>query len=772
MYGRLITNDIKKSKLVTAATTIFIAITAMLVSLAAILVINLAGSIDGMMERAKTPHFMQMHSGAINQGKLETFAQSQSNIAEWQVLDFLNVENSELLIAGKAMTDSVQDNGFSVQSEKFDFLVDTKDRIVQPAAGEVYLPILYEREGMAKKGDSVEVNGHKLKVAGFIRDSQMNASLSSSKRFIVNQKDYQALEKHGSVEYLIEYRVKDTEKISELETAYLKAGLPANGPALTDTLFRMMNALSDGVMIAVILLVSLLMLAVAFLCIRFTLLSKIEDDYPEIGVLKAIGLRNSDVKRLYLVKYAVIGLVGCFLGYLLSLAFRGMLLQNIQLYMGNSGNQGLSLLVGLFGTGLIFAGVMLYVNLVLRRFRKISAASAIRFGASQDRVGGGKGFKLAGRTFPKVNALLGIKDVLSRKRLYLTLFMVLLLSSFILILPQNLYSTVSSDSFSRYMGIGQSDLRLDIQQTENIPEKTAEVMDTLEKDNQITKSVALTTKDFSLMKKDKAEDRLKIELGNHRVFPVEYTEGKAPTKSNEIALSSALSDDIEKTLNSTLTIQTSQGNKKLKVCGIYSDVTNGGKTAKAAFTDRNAATMWCTISANVKSDVTPRQIAKKYSTKFSYAKVSDIKHYMQQTYGSTIQTVAAAAKVAAIVALVITALIVLLFIKMLPAKDRHELAVLKALGFTNRDIRQQYFMRSLLIVILGTVVGTLLASTLGGQVAGVAMSMMGVSTFRFSINALVSFVLCPVGMLLVTLLATTLATASLQKIKISDNIKE
>ena len=47
MYGRLITNDIKKSKLVTAATTIFIAITAMLVSLAAILIINLAGSIDG-----------------------------------------------------------------------------------------------------------------------------------------------------------------------------------------------------------------------------------------------------------------------------------------------------------------------------------------------------------------------------------------------------------------------------------------------------------------------------------------------------------------------------------------------------------------------------------------------------------------------------------------------------------------------------------------------------------------------------------------------------
>lgn len=151
MYGRLITNDIKKSKLVTAATTIFIAITAMLVSLAAILVINLAGSIDGMMERAKTPHFMQMHSGAINQGKLETFAQSQPNIDEWQVLDFLNVENSELFIAGKAMTDSVQDNGFSVQSEKFDFLVDTRIGLFsQQLERSIYRFFMSEKEWLKK----------------------------------------------------------------------------------------------------------------------------------------------------------------------------------------------------------------------------------------------------------------------------------------------------------------------------------------------------------------------------------------------------------------------------------------------------------------------------------------------------------------------------------------------------------------------------------------------------------------------------------------------
>ena len=65
----------------------------------------------------------------------------------------------------------------------------------------------------------------------------------------------------------------------------------------------MMNAISDGMMIAVILLISALVVTIAFMSIRFTLLAKIEDDYREIGVMKAIGLRLSDIKKIYLAKY-------------------------------------------------------------------------------------------------------------------------------------------------------------------------------------------------------------------------------------------------------------------------------------------------------------------------------------------------------------------------------------------------------------------------------------------------------------------------------------
>ena len=42
-------------------------------------------------------------------------------------------------------------------------------------------------------------------------------------------------------------------------------------------------------MIAVILLVSAAAVLIALLCIRFALLAEIEEDYREIGVMKALG---------------------------------------------------------------------------------------------------------------------------------------------------------------------------------------------------------------------------------------------------------------------------------------------------------------------------------------------------------------------------------------------------------------------------------------------------------------------------------------------------
>ncbi len=37
---------------------------------------------------------------------------------------------------------------------------------------------------------------------------------------------------------------------------------------------------------------------IAMLCIRFTIITSMEEDYREIGVMKAIGIHNKDIQKI------------------------------------------------------------------------------------------------------------------------------------------------------------------------------------------------------------------------------------------------------------------------------------------------------------------------------------------------------------------------------------------------------------------------------------------------------------------------------------------
>jgi len=772
MYYRIVRNDILRNKAITLTTTTFVATAAMLVSLAVILIVNLSGAIDTLMTRAETPHFMQMHSGEMDAAQLAAFVEQHNEIAEFQVLEFLNVDGARIVFEARSLADNVQDNGFSAQSEKFDYLLDLDGNVIQVSDGEVYVPICYMQDGTAKVGDTLAVAGKELTVAGFLRDSQMNSLLASSKRFLVSNKDYTDIRGFGNVEYLIEFRLKDLSALGAFETAYISADLAANGPTITYPLFRTMNAISDGLMIAVILLVSVLVVAIAFMCIRFTLLAKIEEDYREIGVMKAIGLRVSDIKKIYLAEYAAVAATGSLLGFALSFLFRSMLLENIRLYMGESEHASLTLLFGIVSVLLVFLAIIAYVNSVLKRFQKIPPAEAIRFGIAQERASGTRHFHLSESGLLGTNVFLGVKDVFSRKKLYVTMLAVLVLAAFIITVPQNLHNTIASKGFIAYMGIGDSDLRIDIQQTDHISEKAAEIAIAMENDSAISKYVVLTTKTFRAQMDDGAEERIKVELGDHLVFPLKYAEGRAPTAENEIALSVLNANELDKVIGNGLTLIIDGQEKDLTVCGIYSDVTNGGKTAKAVFTDRSAEIMWSVISAELADEALIDGKIADYAERFDFAKVSGIDDYIVQTFGSTIRSVGKASYAALAVALAIAILVTLLFVRMLVAKDRYSIAVMKAFGFTNSDITTQYVARSVFVLAIALFLGTFLANTLGEALAGVVISSFGASSFKFEINPFLAYLLFPLIMALAVLAATLFGTVNAGHIEISDNIKE
>lgn len=772
MNRKIIQRDIAGNKAVSFLTVLFITAAAMLLSLAGILVTNLFGSIDRLMADAKTPHFMQMHTGDVDFEELEAFAAGNSAVEDFQVLEFLNVGGEKIRLGENSLALSVQDNGFSVQSSRFDFLLDENNRPAQPKDGELWVPVCYNRDYTVQAGDKAVINGKTFVVTGFVRDSQMNSTLASSKRFVVSAGDYAQLKEVGSVEYLIEFRLKDLSDLSEFESAYSASQMPANGPTLSWPLFRMISAVSDGIMIAVILLVSVIVILIALLCIRFTLLAKIEDDYREIGVMKAVGIRVSDIQSIYLAVYAVLAAAGCIMGFLLSLALRGPLQESIRANLGESGNDGLSFLLGMAGTLLLFFFILFFIRRILKRFRRISPVQAIRQGSEQENVRGGKSLRLSKNRWLSANLFLAVKDIAARKRLYLTMLFVIILACFIMVVPQNLYHTISDSSFVTYLGVGRCDLRMDIQQTEELEEKAGSVGEFLERDSAVETYAVFVTELFDQEQEDGTTEQIKVELGNHGAFPLQYVDGRLPSRDSDIALSVLYAEEMDKKVGDKMILLTDKGEKQLTVCGIYSDITNGGKTAKAAFQPGTREAAWSTVCVNLKQPGVLAEKTEEYSRKFPYAKVSGMEDYVAQTFGQTLRAVRTASVGAGFVAVVVTLLVILLFMKLLTAKDRYSIAVLKSVGFTGSDISRQYIWRSVLVVILGILLGSVLAGTLGERIAGAAISSLGAAAFQFTEDPLSSFVLSPVVLLFTALAATIAGTAKAGNLCISQSIKE
>ncbi|MBQ6503424.1 MAG: hypothetical protein IJI57_05875, partial [Flexilinea sp.] len=103
MKKRMILNDFAANKLVTVSICIFMAASAMMLGLTILLFGNLSTSIDRLMQEARTPDFLQMHAGEIDQEKIAAFSGQQNAVESMQISRFLNLQNSQITLSGHSL---------------------------------------------------------------------------------------------------------------------------------------------------------------------------------------------------------------------------------------------------------------------------------------------------------------------------------------------------------------------------------------------------------------------------------------------------------------------------------------------------------------------------------------------------------------------------------------------------------------------------------------------------------------------------------------------
>ncbi len=783
MIKKLIVNDINQNKFSSGAALFFMAVSAMLLVLTTLLFSGLAGAIDSLMEKAEVPDYMQMHvrdegsaeAAAVwerEEAEISRFAESCREVGKWQICGFLNLDNNRITLGGRSLSDSTQDNGLCVQGEQFDYLLNMDGKVPEVLPGEVFVPVCYRGKYQLSEGDVMEIGDYRLVIAGFLRDAQMNSMMASSKRFLVNGEDYERIRNFEvQEEYLIEFLLEENADINAFAAAYEAERLPANGPAITKPLIRMMNALSDGTMIFVIFLVSIVVMLISMLCVRFLCLTQMERERKEAGMLKALGVEGAQIRRIYMAKYIFLSGCGGLIGLGAAFCIKAPMEQQIRELYG-VGESGLEAAVLAFGAAALAEGAILFsVRRSLKKTERMPALEAMF--QPQEKKGGGQ---------------------------YLIIGLVTFACTFLLLVPQNLYNTMSSPDFVTYMGIGSGDIRMDIRQTGDIRGVTEDIASALAQDKQVERYTVLTTKACTaylpsaeseadaltglpatgltpenLQKAGLKTVNLAVETGSHGIFPVEYLEGRLPERQGEIALSVMNARELGLSVGDSIGLAEHGVIKNHRVCGIYSDITNGGKTAKAYDAGGDGPVMWSVLYVSLKdfaekTEENPAGRQAGYFVKKSAgdfgekekwmekyramgADVTYIADYVQDTYGQTLGQLRLAQRAAALISTFVTGAVVWLFIRLLVEKDRYAISLHKALGFTGADMKRSYFVKGMLPVIGGMTAGIFIGNPLGERICGAVMKSFGAEGFRFA----ASQGLAPAGRLAVIAVPAILA---------------
>ncbi len=755
MLTRLLRADLARHAVVSVILTALIALACALVAGSTRMIVDTTTANARLASSARLPDLVQMHSGAADPQDISAWAANHPDVVDHEVIESLPAPRSQTWINGVNQGDSYQEPAFVTAPQRLDLLLDETGEPYRPEPGQIALPIHYSVTGAAHVGDTVEVRDGdwtmSLTVIGFFRDAQMNPAMVPSKRLVVNPADFAALSQHITTpEYFIELDLADGARPGTVAGEYKAAGLPAQGINVDGSMIQLMSALSTQLIAAVAILVALTLAGVAVLALRYTILAALEADLAQIAVLKAVGLPQRRIARLYHGKYMALTLAGALVGLVAGAPLGGLLEGPALEYLGTAPVSVWSLGLPLVAVGVMAGGICLMTRLVLRRTGRVSAVEALRSGTSGSLRPRRHRWRLTGSRRTAATTWMGVREALRPANALLV--GVLALCTVTMVMPLNVASTLDNPQIATYLGVGRADLRIDVRNAADLPA----VAQALSSDERVSTSTTVLRRDYEMRTSSGKWESLLVDIGDHDAFPMEYLQGRTPADDGEISLSYNQAQAVGAGVGDTVTVRSPQGQRTVKVTGIYQDITNNGLTAKATFDDATAS-LWQLAYADVATGQDAAAVAQDLRATLPDVQVTAMSQYASQFFGATAGQVRTVAIMSCAVAAGLAFLITALFGALVLARDRQSIGVLLALGATRRAVRRQYLVRFGVIAATGVVLGLAATLALGPAAIGAVMSSRGAPSITLLPQWWLVGLVVPAALLATTTTAIVLA---------------
>lgn len=788
MFKKILGNDLKRKKTMNFIILIFIVLATTFISGAVQNISVVISGIDYYLEQANVRDFMMIAVGSTeeNDRAIEKFLQEEDNVTDYRVEDALLAERMEdenrnrLEFSNICLINQVDtspQNFFDKENKKIETI----------SKGEVYLSRALLEEFSLEVGDTMYLKYDtdaylKVKVGGYAKDALLGSDLMGAKRILVGEEDYKTL-KQGNLTDCGMYHV-DSKNVKTFQQDYGKQTFCVSFGC--DKATVKVTYLLDIVIALVVLVVSIGLVCITMIMLRFTISFTVKEEYEQIGVMKAIGIPEPGIRSLYIVKYIAIAVTGAIIGCICSVPFGEKMLDSVtqNIFVENSGtNVAMNVFVSILVVGIVIG----FAYLSTRTVKKMNPMAALRDGmegesfAKTGKIGLTKG-KLS------VTTSMALNDIISECRRYVILFITSLIGIWLLLMVVNTVTTLQSDKTAVWFGMCQADFVL-VDDTTGLVTASWETIEDAEKYLEQVKvdfeNQNINVKDLRLelnanVKLEKGKDAYKVlslQSVGASAEAYQYEEGTAPIEENEVAMATGIADKMNVSLGDKIKITTGEKESEYIVTATYQSMNNMGEVirfsqkAKVEY-DNNGGNLGMEITmADTLSDVEKEHIRRKIEKLYPGAIVYTMGEYIELMLGGTVSQVGELKGLLFFIVIVINVLVVILLQKMFLLREKREIATMKAIGFSDSALIVWQIKRIGIVVFAGILVGVLTGEWFTQLTCGQVFKYMG-ARIDFQLDILQGYILYPVVMFAVILVACTLVTQKIRKIDVQTMNKE
>lgn len=778
MYLQILKKDLKRKKTMNMILLVFIILAATFIASSVNNMISVMTALDTYFEKAGVPGYWFSTMDKNEVERYETFA--DENKYAYSVTKLMQADPKKIKVNGKTFDYS---NSVCLSKvEDHTKIFDSKDEeITTVKKGEIYVTaeIFYSDKYNFQIGKDITITANgKTKtftLKGCTKDAMFGSAMMGMTRFLVSEEDY---EYFSNARETIYYSVGTYTDATDYEEKFSDLDLQTVFRADQSQIKRMY--IMDMLIAAVLLIVSICLILIAMIILRFTIQFTLSEEFREIGVMKAIGITNGKIRGLYIMKYLAISVVGAVVGFAFSIPFGNMMMQKIsQNIVIASTNYVILNGVCAIGTA---AFVVLFCYFCTRRIKKVSPIDAIRNGENGERFSRKSVLELNKSHLTPV-VFMACNDIFSQLKRFITMILIFVLGLLLIIIPVNTVNTLQSDSLIDWFNMARCDHVISEEMLFNANEDNqAKVNDKLENVRKILSKNNIDAKVFeevmfrvSISYNQKKTSSLAFQgAGQVTTDQYAYLNGTAPENSNEVAITKMIADTIGAEIGDEVSIKNGEETKKYMVTAIYQSMNNMGEGIRFYEKENlNYNYVFGCFGIQIKYNDHPdsKTLAKrKDMLKESYpdADVYGTGEYINEMIGDVAGQLQGVKTLILMVVLCINMLVTVLMVRSFIAKEKGEIAMLKAIGFSNSSLVTWQTLRIGVVLLLSVVVATLLATPLSQVSVGPVFKMMGAYSIEFSVKPLEVYVMYPLIVFCVTCISGMVAALRVRSIQTSE----